>query len=321
MIVGGVVFTLIVLFIILNVLYKKTNSFHNQIIDCKKFNYDFNAESLDVINLGSAHSKYSFNYDDEEINGYNFATPQFLYYSYSILKQYSFSLKKGATVIIALPVGVFGLEDFKTDEQYLKYYYFLDNQYIKNYSVVNKWIYCYFPILRTKWLGMGAIYRILFDVDSDIRECIEYNCLSEEEMIQSAKVRINDWNRLFEIDILKNVFLPSEKLNKEFQKTRMILDEMIEYCYSRGFTPVLVTPPVTAYLKNMLPKEFVECFLYDNIKKIKHSEVKYLDYLFSPEFEKNYELFMNSEWLNLNGRKKFTRQVLNEANIRGVTHD
>ena len=68
----------------LNYLYKRTNHFSNQFIDVRKYwHKDGIANNLQIVNLGSNHPKFGFDYTDTGVRGANLAIgPQTFEYDY-----------------------------------------------------------------------------------------------------------------------------------------------------------------------------------------------------------------------------------------------
>ena len=90
-----VLIVFIVGLIILNALYKRTNTFQNQFIDIVKFQRLKDDERFDIINLGSNHPKFAFDYAESGIKGMNWAIgPQTFMFDFIILKKYKSILKK-----------------------------------------------------------------------------------------------------------------------------------------------------------------------------------------------------------------------------------
>ena len=75
------IFFIIVLFILclvgafsLNALYKRTNDYRNIFADTNKFRHDDNIPNgLQLVNLGSNHRKFGFNYDGLNVKAMNWA--------------------------------------------------------------------------------------------------------------------------------------------------------------------------------------------------------------------------------------------------------
>lgn len=304
------IFILIILLILItNELYKKTNYYKNKIKQVQKY-INGVPQELEIINLGSSYGKYAFDYSHTSLNGFNFALqPQSLSYDFRILKQYTPNLKKNCKVLIVIPDLIFGFLDYSNDEANTKYYYFLNKEEIIGYSKLKHFIKIILPIFSNKF----NILRIFKDIKKQPQNC-KNNFLTEKEVKKEAILRVNGWEREFK---LKNTvhYEKHPELEKMFVKTTKLLSEMIDYCKKNNFKPVIVVPPTSGILNDMLSKEFVKKVLYDNIKKANKKKIPVLDYLYDERFQ-DYKLYINSDMLNEIGRKKFTKIVIED--IKGV---
>lgn len=89
---------------IANAIYKRTNHFNNQFIDVRKY-WDMATfpNNLQVVNLGSNHPKFGFDYSETGIKAVNSAVgPQTLEYDFAILRKITPYLAKEAFVIIPI---------------------------------------------------------------------------------------------------------------------------------------------------------------------------------------------------------------------------
>ena len=88
----------------LNYLYKCTNHFNNQFIDVRKYwHKDGIANNLQIVNVGSNHPKFGFDYTDTGVRGANLAIgPQTFEYDYAVLRKNTSHLAKNATVVFPI---------------------------------------------------------------------------------------------------------------------------------------------------------------------------------------------------------------------------
>ena len=94
-----------------------------------------------------------------------------------------------------------------------------------------------------------------------------------------------------------------------FRKTQSLLEEMINYSLSNELKPVIVIPPCSKELNDFFSEEFLNEILYSNVEKANKNLIPVLDYLKDPEFQ-DYYLYVNSDFLNVNGRELFTKRVV-----------
>ena len=97
------VILILIIFLLVNNLYKKTNYYNNQILEISKYHKE-NRNNLKIVNLGSTYAQFAFgNYDELKLNGFSFALQsKSLKLDYKILLKYSKWLSEKCVVIIPL---------------------------------------------------------------------------------------------------------------------------------------------------------------------------------------------------------------------------
>lgn len=100
-----IVLCLVVAFV-LNALYKRTNDYRNIFADTEKFRNDASIPNgLQLVNLGSNHPKFGFDYDGLNVKAMNWAVgPQSLEYDFAILRKECHHLADKAAVLIPICV-------------------------------------------------------------------------------------------------------------------------------------------------------------------------------------------------------------------------
>ena len=130
------IFFIIVLFVLclvgafsLNALYKRTNDYRNIFADTEKFRNDDNIPNgLQLVNLGSNHPKFGFNYEGLNVKAMNWAVgPQSLEYDFAILRKECHHLADNAVVLIPICVLNFFLYRHPFGD-HLKYYSILPDK-------------------------------------------------------------------------------------------------------------------------------------------------------------------------------------------------
>ena len=302
---------LVIVFFLINMLYKNTNYFKNQFIQVEKFkNVPYN---LEIINTGSSYAKYGFDYDYTSLKGFNFGLqPQSLSYDFKILKQYTPNLKKDCIILITLPDLVFGFLDYDNDNNNTKYYNFLDTKEIIHYSKFKYLTRIIFPIIAAK----RNIRYILKDVKKDDSFNQSENLMTEEQVEKDALLRVEGWKKQFGLDSTITCNYPKE-LKNMFSVTTELLSKMIDYCLDNELKPVLIIPPTSKIINDMLSNKFMEECLYNNIKNSNIKGVPVLDYLYDERFE-DYKLYINSDMLNKTGREKLTKTVIDDIEKLGL---
>lgn len=301
----------IVFFILLNILYKKTNYYKINILQSNKFKEI--PDNLEIVNLGSSYAKYAFDYSKVGIKGFNFGIqPQSLSYDFRILKQFKDKLKKNGVVIITIPDFVFAFLDYPIEEYNYKYYSFLNKENILNYSSLKNFLLNCFPLI----LQPKKLKCILKDISKENRDSLVF-MQSSEEVRKEAQKRVNGWKKEFKLmGTEKSEDIPLN-IKEIFRQTQSLLEEMINYTLSNGLKPVIVVPPCSKELNDFFSDEFLKEILYSNIEKANKNIIPVLDYLKKPEFQ-DYHLYENSDFLNVNGRELFTKKVV--ADLKKINY-
>ena len=295
----------ILFFLLLNILYKKTNYYKINILQSNKFKEI--PDNLDIINLGSSYAKYAFDYRKVGVNGFNFGVqPQSLSYDFRILKQYKNKLKKNGVVIITIPNFVFAFLDYPIEEYNYKYYSFLNKENILNYSSLKKFLIKYFPLL----LQPKKLKYILKDISKENTDRLTF-VENKEDVKKEAQKRINGWMRQFKLLNINNKEELPLDIKNMFIKTQSLLEEMINYSLTNELKPVIVIPPCSKELNNFFSDDFLKEILYSNIEKANKSLIPVLDYLKDSEFQ-DYHLYMGVDLLNIKGRRLFTNKVITD---------
>lgn len=310
-----ILITLIILgvlfFILLNILYKRTNYYKINILQSNKFKEI--PDNLDIINLGSSYAKYAFDYSKVGVNGFNFGIqPQSLSYDFRILKQYKNKLKKNGVVIITIPDFVFAFLDYPIKEYNYRYYSFLNKENILNYSSLKKFLLNYFPLI----LQPKKLKYILKDISKENSDSLVF-MENNEEVKKEAQKRVNGWKKEFKLLGTEKSEDTPLNIKEMFRQTQSLLEEMINYTLSNELKPVIVVPPCSKELNDFFSDEFLKEILYSNIEKANKNLIPVLDYLKEPEFQ-DYHLYVNSDFLNVNGRELFTKRVV--ADLKKINY-
>lgn len=238
---------------ILNALYKRTNDYRNIFADTEKFRNDDNIPNgLQLVNLGSNHPKFGFNYDGLNVKAMNWAVgPQSLEYDFAILRKECHHLADNAAVLIPICVLKFFLYRHPFGD-HLKYYGILPKEDIVGYSKKTKTAYIDYPLL----FHPKKLKRLIKDVPTaSDRLLINNNPMNEKQLKADADFWINCWNREFDIDINNLILSDINKTN--IKRNIHLLHEMIQFCLDRKLRPVICILPVTDYLGNRFSEDFV----------------------------------------------------------------
>lgn len=304
----------------LNALIKKTNWWKNKFVFTTQFtgaNYRDNlTRNLQIVNVGSNSARFCFFY--ESVLGQNWSTgTQGLSMDYEILR-YHFSYL-GKNGIVLLPLSPFSFcssylrggakEGHYTAEYYLKYTSILDYKQIEDIAIAKDiWGFLHSPIRYNR----KAWKYLINDEEPDRRLEITDQHMMLADLEHDADIFMAGWKAEFDIKDL-STSLP-EHLLEAREKSVAILAEMIDFLLQREYRPVIVLPPMTSVLYNRFPASFWQTYIYDGLKKLNRPNVPVLDYLLNEKWQ-NTDLYFNSLFMNLRGRKAFTKQVLKDVGL------
>lgn len=314
MIVLIIVLLLIAFAFLLNAMYKRTNAYRNQFIDVRKFSVKGGVgDNLEIVNLGSTHPKFGFDYTDLELRGENWAVgPQTFEYDFAILRNYAHCLNSGAVVVIPVCLLSFFLYRQKSRAIHTKYYSFLQPDEIIEYNIFEKLSNYSLPL----FFHPNRITAFIKDAKKDNSISLVSNkCQTDEELKKDAENWEINWERELSINIPTPTLLPQHR-NDILQNIR-ILKDMIEFCIARGLKPVIVILPVTDFLYFRFSPEFIEKYILGYIADANKAGVTVMNYLTDKRFT-DPSLYINSFFFNANGRKKFTKQFVEDLRAQSI---
>lgn len=314
MIILIIILLLIALAFLLNALYKRTNSYRNQFIDVRKFAVKGGVgDNLQIVNLGSNHPKFGFDYTGLDVKGENWAVgPETFEYDFAVLRKNASHLAPGAVVVIPVCLLKFFLYRQNNRAIHVKYYSFLPPEDIVGYSKFEKLNKYDLPLL----FHPRALRSLVRDTKKDERLLLNENPMKTEEALnKDADFWIDCWNKEFNIKLPTPNLLPNNR-NDIIQNIR-ILGEMIDYCNYNGFKPVVAILPVTKYLRSRFTDEFVEKYILGYINDANKVGAPVMNYLSDERFT-NSKLYINSFFFNAKGRKAFTKQFVEDLKAQAV---
>lgn len=287
----------------LNSLYKRTNHFNNQFVDVRKYwQKDGIPDNLQIVNVGSNHPKFGFDYTDSGIRGANLAIgPQTFEYDYAILRKNISHLAKNAVVVFPICLQKFFLYRQTSRGVHLKYYTFLDPKDIVGYSKKEKFFEIDIPLLRHP----KRLRHLIKDAKTDNRlEWTENPMKTEVEIEKDADFWIRCWDKEFDIHI------PSLEISSQNQEdihqNIWLMKEMIVYCLKHELKPVIVILPVTRNLSSRFSEDYLQTHVLRYINEAAKEGAPVLNYLKDTRFTDS-SLYINSFFFNKTGRKTFTK--------------
>ena len=303
---------LLILFLVVNFLYKRTNAYNNQFVDVRKFllvgNEDDN--SIDVVNLGSNGPKFAFDYKNVKgLHCENWAVgPQSFEYDYVILKKYISKIKPGGTVILPICPGKFFLDKYsKQKKMDIKYYLILRKNEMEAYSFKEYFMDFKFPILRYKRLK-----RLIKDYPKDNRLSITSNSMIDKNVEEDAKWWVRKcWNPEFGIDIENMKELP-EKVKLAVEYNINMLSNIANLCFDNNIKLVFAILPVTKALGAFFSDSYVDKYMKQYVGDANiRGDYKLVDYFRDYRFQSK-DYYINSFFMNRTGARIFTEAFVTE---------
>lgn len=306
-------------FLVANKLLTKTNWWQNQYMATRQFvsgvGYREDIQrNYDIVNLGSNPAHFAFFY--ENVKGQSWATgSQGQDMDFEILKFYHSYLKKGGTVLIPIM-------PFTAISPYLKerpdcwgMSYYSKFAKILDYAQVQKLPYgrvllkyLRFPLFFNK----KAIRYLFKDVAKDNRYEIAYQSKMLMELEFNASHWIKAWLAEFKLRNLLDV--KDERWTKYYQEAVDLNRQIVDFCLERDLKPVFICVPMTQHLSKLFPQEYHQYMVTDFVKAANVHNVPFLDYTKDKRFQDD-DLYFDSFFLNLRGRKMFTKQVLQDLRL------
>lgn len=291
---------------ILNFLYVNTNYWKMHYVD-ETVKFKNIPQHIQLANVGSSHGVNSFKYDNVPYRSFNFALGgQRFLYDYAVLKQYIHYFEKNAVLLI--PISYFQITTIKRNfkDQHGRYYLFLENELMDSYSIPERILFSFIPVLTS-----GNTLRYII---KDFTRQPPEHFMTEQELIRNSKTRYEDW-------ITGNTY-EYEAGEEGFIHNKHIVSQIIELCYTNDIQPVLVTTPITSVLNNIYkensPDFFDTFYRFSRELQEAYPSLLYLDYSHDPRFENDFSLFSNADHLNSIGAEKFTSIVIHELQTNGI---
>lgn len=305
------ILVIIVFSFILNEVYRRSHHFTKIFSDIKKIEeYCKHNAEFDVVNLGSNHPKYAFNYS--EITKYNCANwavgPEALEYDFFILKSYHEYIKEGGIVIIPIcPLSMF-LYRYKNKDSNLKYYLSRYKEALPHYSLLFALKEYYFPI----FFHPRKIVQLFKKNKIDDRVNCEKNPLNDQELLHDADFWIKEcWNPQFGINIERMQPLTEENIFS-INKNIKILRDIVCFCIQNKLTPIICYLPITSYLGNKFSKEFIDLYIKRYVQEAINGEsVRIIDLMKDNRFI-DKDFYFNSFFMNKKGATVFTKEFIKE---------
>ena len=308
----------LLLLLLLNKRYERV--MENPYSDANKFRFmDSSYQNIQICNLGSSHGEYAFDYDkfskESGFECFNFAMASQTYdYDYAILSMYQEHFAKDCIMFIPVSYFSFNNEVVNEEEQEFlnaKYYSFLSPEYIPHYNPYVDLVANRLPILSAgedivkifPALSLPALAAKKQEDNNDVTDdgnagSVKDKAPCPKQFQQKARDRYRR-----HMDGKEEYFLP-ERIGNLYQ--------ILDFCKTKGITPVLITTPYTAYYYEQAPEAFQEEF-YKTIRSIASDcVVSYYDYSQDSRFGNHLEYFSDADHLNPKGAALFLKIIQQE---------
>lgn len=263
---------------------------------------------LSIVNVGSNPARFSFFY--ENVNGLNLSYgTQSLDLDLAMLREYKEYLGSGCYVLLPIvPFSSISACLKNTLPLYVKY---------SDFSPLN--------IRDKKLLSKACLFRkcpLLFAptaVRYLLRDLLPNNLLDDAEqrmqhleLIQDANRWLKCWKDEFGITVLGDPL--TNELLKAREKSIRMFSELIEYVLANNWKPVIISPPFSRELSELFTPKMKEVYVDSFIREFNKYQITYLDYIYDDRFSDS-ALYINALFMNLRGRKLFTRDVLQKLSF------
>ena len=258
----------------------------------KKQYLDHNAESIEVLYLGSSHAFHGINPNHCTVNSYNAAlSSQSIDYDYAILKKYESQFNHLKYIVI--PISYFTL--------YSRLESSIEASLVKNYVIYynintsNKFTN-HFEVLSSKPF---ALFKRLYSyyIQRNTRRCAELgwgmnnDLRSDTDLLRSGKAA---------------AFRHSGNINEYYELNVQVVKDIIEWAKSKDIKVILYTPPAYKSYTNELDSIQLNQTLI-TMKRIddQYENAAYYNLLTDSAFVAND--YYDADHLNSAGAKKLTK--------------
>ncbi|HTB32152.1 MAG TPA: D-alanyl-lipoteichoic acid biosynthesis protein DltD [Bacteroidia bacterium] len=282
--------TSVVVFIFEKGLGTITNSYN-----LKRQQLESQADSIEVLVLGTSQSLHGINPSYFSLKGYNAGnSAQTIFYDVGITLKYLNKMRKLKYVLIAISDYSMGFELYETDEKWRDYFY-AQCWGIKYPEIKSTDMYLYSKILLyTPEVSLGYAVK-----------CFHVN-LTEDYYP-------NGWARLTTTTEINdhNAYILAHKNfyhSNCYENIKGNLDTLLYELKKRNITPVFFTPPITSCYFKFVPKEHLDT-MYSTVSGFCDKyKCRYLDYVSDKRFQNSD--FADCNHLNSSGAEKFSK-ILN----------
>lgn len=300
----------VVVFLGLNIAYKKTNHWKAQYYNSDRFNHV--PSGIKLCNVGTSHGCWGFKWEDyPELNAFNFANGnQPFYMDLIVLKHFESKIENSAIVLI--PISFHQVYSYWASGVPELYYCFLKKT---EYPFWNTKIYIkmiLFPLLN----NTSNIRFIKNDITENEMDRFHFGGWKSAHLSEQAMKNLVDSSAA-------NWFYCSDA---PFNTASYSLNfdaacKIVDYCHAHGWKPIFITVPVYSYFYEFFEEmePYIKKGFYQFSAELteKYPDIPYWDYSNDEEFSPNIELFADDDHLNVYGAEKFTARIIADLREAG----
>lgn len=295
---------LLSVYMVVNILYKRTNHYRNPDRDLENYRQGVPC-GIRLANFGTTNSFYAFcAHNTLGVKSFNFALNcESVEFDVDILKHYAVHLTKGCVVILHLNFCVSMYRCNKLNESRKAWDVIPHGGQIK--TSLRQRLAHLFPI--APWQCKKAL-RLLIDVESNETEAYKY--VSASQSVKNAKEMAVCWINLFGLQSLQTGEI-GEANQREVEFNTFKVVEFVDFCHKQGFLPVVACTPLGRDLNSYVSDAFGDATLGGIERKMKERGVPFLNYRKDERFQSELSLFTDGGYkLSRRGSLKYMKILL-----------
>lgn len=301
-------------------------------------------EKYQIVKVGNSHAQDGVSFKGYKLKNLDLTRgAQRFKYDLVMLRQYSNQIEEGAIIIIDASQISFSHSDANVVDGVQHTYYKSASPLLIPHLKVGDYLQSeIFPFLRSGYLWRQAYAKTVQEriaqeqkAPSVKEEPAPVINLGETQPLSDNELRLTPENKYYNVEIIeKELASPSadipetyrDNLNfifnkwyhtdefnpRYFETNRRDLEELIAYCLSQKWRPVVITIPIAQVLEEALLDDYLQVYLYDNINKTDLQGAPYLDYTSRRDITANFTLFGNADHLNPKGAAIFSYVLLQD---------
>lgn len=299
-----IVILLSAVYMVVNMLYKRTNHYRNPNRDLENYRRGVPG-GMRLANFGTTNSYYAFcAHKALGVKSFNFALNcESVEFDVEILKHYAAHLAKGCVVVLHLNFCVSMYRCNKLDESRKAWDVIPHGDQIKVF--LRRRLAHLFPV--APWQCKKAV-RLLIDVESNETEVYKY--VSASQSAKNAEGMAACWINLFGLQSLQTAEI-GEANQREVEFNTMKVVEFVNFCRKQEFLPVVACTPLGRDLNSYVSDAFGDAALGGIEREMKEMGVPFLDYRKDERFQSELSLFIDGGYkLSHRGSLKYMKILL-----------